>query len=465
MSLSPIKKAPTGWLMLAALGPGLVWCSDMVGSGEIILTTRTGAILGLGVLWAVVIGIFLKYWMGLSGAHYTVCTGEGMMDMFARIPGPKNWVVWLVLFVQFIAAGLSMGSIAAAAATFIHSLIPVIPVFWGGLAISLFAFWTAWTGGFKPLKILLSSFVVIIVVGVLYIAIRVFPPIGDLLAGLQFTIPPVPDWAQALGESPNPWEDILPLMGWAAGGFASQVWYTYWVMGDNYGASAGRGFGRPADTAALKAMTDEDSSKIRGWIRMVRLDASLAMSLTMGLTICFLIAGAVILRPKELAPSGSELALTLSGIFSHEWGAFGSKLFLMTGVAALAGTLFAQMAGWPRLLADGVRICIPEFGRKFAWKFQFRIFLVFFFVTNIGIVFSLGYRPLVLVKIAAICDGLLLTPLQAIWIFIGLYWVMPKLLPPEAYAKLKPHWIHGVFLILAFLVFGYFCVFQMPRLL
>ena len=90
-------------------------------------------------------------------------------------------------------------------------------------------------------------------------------------------------------------------------------------------------------------MSDEDVSKIRGWIRMVRLDASLAMSLTMGLTICFLIAGAVILRPKELAPAGSEVALTLSGIFSHEWGAFGSKLFLLTGVADLNGNLFAEI--------------------------------------------------------------------------------------------------------------------------
>ena len=452
-------------MILACLGPGLVWCSDMVGSGEIILTTRTGAILGLGVLWAVVIGIFLKYWMGLSGAHYTVCTGEGMMDMFARIPGPKNWVVWTVIFVQLIAAGLSMGSIAAACATFINNLIPDIPVFWAGLIVSLFGFWTAWAGGFKPLKILLSSFVAIIVVGVLYIAIQVFPPINDLLDGLRFAVPPVPEWAQALGESANPWEDILPLMGWAAGGFASQVWYTYWVMGDQYGATAGRKNGQPADEAALKDMTTDEAKTIRGWIKVVRLDASLAMSLTLGLTICFLIAGAVILRPKELAPSGQEVALTLSGIFSHEWGVFGSKLFLLTGVAALTGTLFAQMAGWPRLLADGFRICIPAFGKKFSWKFQFRIFLVIFFITNIGIVFSMGYRPLVLVKIAAICDGLLLTPLQALWIFVGLYWVMPKLLPKQAYALLKPHWIHGVFLIAAFFVFGYFCFFQMPKML
>ena len=53
----------------------------MIGSGEVILTTRVGAILGTDVLWAIILGIFLKYVIGLGGARYTVCTGEGMIDM------------------------------------------------------------------------------------------------------------------------------------------------------------------------------------------------------------------------------------------------------------------------------------------------------------------------------------------------------------------------------------------------
>ena len=66
-----VKKAPIGIAILALLGPGLVWTSDMVGSGEVILTTRNGAILGTGVLWAVLIGIFLKCWIGISGPKTT----------------------------------------------------------------------------------------------------------------------------------------------------------------------------------------------------------------------------------------------------------------------------------------------------------------------------------------------------------------------------------------------------------
>ena len=67
-SESIIKKAPVGLAVLAMLGPSLVWCAEYIGSGEVILATRTGAILGTGVLWAIVLGIFLKFWIGMRSS-------------------------------------------------------------------------------------------------------------------------------------------------------------------------------------------------------------------------------------------------------------------------------------------------------------------------------------------------------------------------------------------------------------
>ncbi len=149
-------------------------------------------------------------------------------------------------------------------------------------------------------------------------------------------------------------------------------------------------------------------------------------------------------------------------IFSNQWGALGGTLFIISGTAALVATHLGLMAGWPRLLADSVRICVPQFQKTFAWKSQFRMFLIYFMVTNMIIAYNLGLRPVFLVKIGAILDGLLLTPLQALWIGIGLYIVMPKMLSKEAKDVLKPHWVFAVGLLAAFLVFGYFCVFQIP---
>ena len=77
------------------------------------------------------------------------------------------------------------------------------------------------------------------------------------------------------------------------------------------------------------------------------------------------------------------------------------------------------------------------------------------------IVYTLGLQPVFLVKTAAILDGLLLTPLQALWVAVGLYVVMPRFFRDEAWRVIRPHWGFGVGLAVAFLVFGYFCVIQM----
>lgn len=462
---SSIRTPPTGWAILAMVGPAFIWAAEFIGSGEVILATRTGAILGTGILWAIVVGIFLKYWIGMSGARYTVSTGEGMIDMISRMPGPRNWAVWIVLVAQFASATISMGAIAAASGIFINSLIPVSAYLWGWV-VAVFALGVVWSGLFQPLKYIMSLFVLVIVIGVLYVAVSISPGLVTILQGLQFHIPQVPDWAiSTYGVSENPWREVLPLMGWAAGGFASQVWYTYWVLGANYGAAQGRGYGRPADLDMLKQLSVASARKIKGWYRVVYTDATIALVIGVVVTSAFFITGAYVLRPNQLAPSGEDVALTLATIFSSQWGALGGAMFMISAAAALVATLIGQLAGWPRLLSDAFRICIPTFALRFAWKTQFRIFLVFFLFTNMIIAFTLGLRPVFLVKLGAVLDGLLLTPLQAIWVAIGLYVVMPKLLSKEAAPILRPHWIFLAGLIAAFLVFGYFIVFQLPFVL
>ena len=460
-----IKKAPVGLAVFALVGPSMVWAAEYIGSGEVIVATRTGAILGTTILWALVFGVFLKFWIGLSGARYTVCTGEGMIDMFDRMPGPKHWAVWIVLVAQFVAAALSIGALATAAGVFVNSLIPIGAGLAGWL-VTFVAVGIVWSGIFDVLKIVMSILVLIIVIGVIYVAAHVFPGLTEFMKSLTPNVPAVPEWAVGLESvSENPWKEILPLLGWSAGGFASQVWYGYWVIGAGYGATAGRGYGKPANVSALRNMSHEVAEKIKGWCRVLYVDSTIAMVLGIAITSAFLIAGAGILRPAQIAPEGSQVAIELSNLFSSRWGPVGGFLFMLAGTAALISTQIGQLAGWPRLLADSFRICIPGFGKKFAWKTQFRLFLLFFVCTNMILVFCFKEKPVFLVQIAAILDGLLLTPLQAIWVAIGLFVVMPKLLSKEAYKILRPNWIFAVILIIAFLVFGYFCIFQMPSVL
>ena len=65
----------------------------------------------------------------------------------------------------------------------------------------------------------------------------------------------------------------------------------------------------------------------------------------------------------------------------------------------------------------------------------------------------------------AVLDGLLLTPLQALSVGLVLYLVMPQFFSEDARRILKPHPIFAFGLLLAFVVFGYFCVARFPETL
>lgn len=458
----PVPAPPRGLAVLTVLGPGLIWAGEYIGSGEVILATRTGAVLGLAVLWVPVFAIFTKYWIGVSGAWYTTCTGEGMVDMMSRTPGPRHWVVWLVFVGQVAASATSTGAIAGLAGVFAASLIP-LPPFLLGWIIALVVIALTWSGKFDVLKKAMSMLVLVIIVGVCDVAMKTWPSWRDILGGLFFFQVPEPAvWAQV--QTQSAWAEILPLLGWAAGGFASQVWYSYWVLGAGYGMARGRNYGEPLDAVRLRNLTEEEATNVRGWCRVMSTDATMAVVIGICVTAAFMIAGAGVLGPKELAPQGPSVAIEVSQIFSDNWGAIGAKLFLLAGLAAMVSTLMGQFAGWPRLLADCSRILIPAV-RKYSWRAQFRFILVCFAVSNLVLVYTFGKEPVFLVKLSAILDGLLLTPIQALAVGLTLFLVMPRLYSAAVAKQLRPPAYFAVGLVIAGLLFTYFCIFRMPEVI
>lgn len=456
-----VTRPPRGWMLLLAIGPGLVWCGEYIGSGEVILSTRAGAIFGVAILWVPVMAIFTKFWIGLAGAHYTVTTGEGMIDMLGRAPGPRNWVIWPVFIGQVCSGMISTAAVASAAGAFAGYFIPGIPSTAFAAFAVLVVISVVWSGVFGPLKQIMSLLVLAIIAGTVAVAVSTWPGFAAIFHGIfGFTLPRTPDWVVGSTSSTSPWREIMPLLGWAAGGFASQVWYTYWVIGAGYGMTKDRGYGNPLDEAQLASLGEEDVRRIRGWRRTVSVDASTAVVLGILVTMAFMIAGAGVLGPKHLAPDGAEVAFQLSNIFSAQWGRLGANLFVLAGLAAMISTMMGQFAGWPRLLADCMRLLFPG-TRHWPWKNQFRGFLLLIALSNMLIIFSKGHQPVFLVQTGAILDGLLLTPIQAAVVGWVLYRVMPKFFREELRHLVKPHPIIGVGLAAAFLLFGFVCVFKL----
>ncbi len=101
--------------ILTRLGPGLIVAGSIVGSGELIATTRTGAEAGFWLLWLIIVGCVIKVLVQVEFGRYTIVNGRTTMDGLNEVPGPRlgsngNWIVWF-WFVMFLASLGQLGGI------------------------------------------------------------------------------------------------------------------------------------------------------------------------------------------------------------------------------------------------------------------------------------------------------------------------------------------------------------------
>lgn len=100
--------------ILKELGPGLIVAAAVVGSGELIATTATGAQAGFYLLWLIIIGCIIKVFVQVEIGRFTITTGMTSLQGMQLLPGPRigkvNWVIgcWLCMIV---ATSFQMGGI------------------------------------------------------------------------------------------------------------------------------------------------------------------------------------------------------------------------------------------------------------------------------------------------------------------------------------------------------------------
>lgn len=104
-----VAEAPTRPLaILKKLGPGLIIAGSIVGSGELIATTKVGAEAGISLLWLIIIGCVIKVFVQVELGRFSISHGETTLAALNRVPGkigPANWIVWFWL--AMMAVGLA----------------------------------------------------------------------------------------------------------------------------------------------------------------------------------------------------------------------------------------------------------------------------------------------------------------------------------------------------------------------
>ena len=76
---STLDPPTTFWGILRKLGPGLIVAGSIVGSGELIATTATGASAGMWLLWLIIIGCVIKVFVQVELGRVAISSGQTTM--------------------------------------------------------------------------------------------------------------------------------------------------------------------------------------------------------------------------------------------------------------------------------------------------------------------------------------------------------------------------------------------------
>ncbi|MDA1249586.1 MAG: Nramp family divalent metal transporter [Planctomycetota bacterium] len=106
---SEIQEPPSNFGgIIRQLGPGLIIAASIVGSGELIATTKTGAQAGISLLWLIVVGCVIKVFVQIELGRLAIGQGETTLTSLNKVPGPRlvvNWIIWYWLIMMLVGFG------------------------------------------------------------------------------------------------------------------------------------------------------------------------------------------------------------------------------------------------------------------------------------------------------------------------------------------------------------------------
>lgn len=334
MTSPEIKNPPTSLFQkLKFLGPGFILSASIVGSGELIATTVLGAKGGFITFWVILVSCLIKVAIQLEFGKNAIVTGKPLMTSFSSLPGPKNWAVWstfLLTFFKIIQLGGMIGGAAIALSMILPNLSPILLAFILGAATSLLIYRNYYSVVEKTSMFMVFGFTVFTLASVVAVSFSPFAfTFSDIASGLTFELP----------------SDLIFVAIGAFGitGVASDeiIAYTYWCLEKGYAKYAGENDG-----------SEEWKVRANGWIKIMYLDAIVAMVIYTVVTAAFYLLGASILYGNEEIPIGNQLIETLANIYTQTLGENARLAYITGAFFVLFSSVFATLAYWTRLLPD-----------------------------------------------------------------------------------------------------------------
>lgn len=322
---------------LKFLGPGFVLSASIVGSGELIATTTLGAQAGFITFWVILVSCLVKVAVQLEFGRHTIMTGETAMQSFNKLPGPKvgkaKWIVWM-FFLLMVIKILQVGGVLGGVAIILSISFPAVPLAVWVAVIAVVVALMIFRGYYSFIEkfslVMIAIFTVFTFVSLYFLNATPYAiQWEDIETGLQFSLP-----KEAVAVA-------FGAFGITGVGGDEIIAYTYWCLEKGYAAKTGP----PEDTEAYE-------ERAKGWMKVMYLDAILAMIVYTLVTAAFYLLGAAVLHAQGEVPQGYEMVETLSSLYTESLGPGAKTAFMLGSFIVLFSTLFAALAAWTRQFSD-----------------------------------------------------------------------------------------------------------------
>lgn len=302
--------------LFAIIGPGLLVAATGVGAGDLATASLAGSYLGTAILWAALLGAFLKFVVTEGLARWQLATGDTLLEGVIRHFGKAAGWLFLPYFIfwSFFVASALMNACGVA----LHALIPVFAdAFHGkvvfGILASLLGMVLALKGGYVLFEKIMRVCIGLMFVTVIVSAAMVWPGSAEVSRGLF--VPSIPDLTgEGLG-----W--TVAMIG-GIGGTFTVLCYGYWIR--------------------------EEGREGLDDLKVCRIDLGVGYLMTALFGVAMVIIGSTI----EIEGSGASLLVDLAARLAERIGPIGSQIFLIGAVGAVFSSLLGVWQAVPYLFAD-----------------------------------------------------------------------------------------------------------------
>jgi Mn2+/Fe2+ NRAMP family transporter len=383
--------------VLRQIGPGMILCASIVGSGELIATTTLGAQAGFSALWVILLSCLIKPIVQVELGRITIATGATGLENFNRLPGPRlivNWAVWawaVMVAVTTFQIGAMFGSVAQV----MHHVLPWVPTDVFVVALLALTLVLLLGGGYQRIESIATVKVALftlltLLAAVILVRMPQYFRWNEVMEGLKFHTPP------------GGLTKAAAVFGITGIGASEFFMYPYWCIEKGYPRFAGRPDG-----------SREWKWRIFGWFRVMQTDALCSMVIYTVATLAFYFLGAGILNGMGLVPSADRTISVLSNMYTETLGPWALWLFYIGAIATLYGTIFASTAAHSRLYADMFRLmgvfqrddyaARVRYRRRMVWVLTVvPVALYYVFREPVGMVFIGGMAQFLMMPIIAI---------------------------------------------------------------